>query len=162
MDDIRLGRDDGLVSPHPAVIGEIVNDPLVNRKIRHVDLSGDVGDVRFQGLAKLTDMAYLHLYDTQHTDTLVAWLAASDSLAELHIEQSDLSDEGIKRISKIANLEVLEVESYGDKITGATLAELRNLPRLRSLSLTLGPTDVDFSELKRSLPNCKLTFSVGK
>lgn len=160
--DIRLGLRDGLVLPHPTVIGEIVNDPSVNRKIRGLDLSGDVGDDRFQGLAKLTGMNYLHLYDTQHTDALVAWLAASESLAELHIEQSDLSDEGIKRISKITNLEVLEIESFGDKISGSTFIELRNLPRLRSLSLVLGPTDVNFSELEKSLPNCRMTLIVGE
>jgi len=75
----------------------------------------------------------LMLYDTRNTD---AYLAEIDSLAglqDLHLDRTDVTDDGINNLAKLPGLELLSIT--GGRITNNAIICLSSAPKLRRLEL---------------------------
>ena len=74
----------------------------------------------------------------------------------LNMDNSQITDEGLKELAKLQQLE--ELYMYRTQITDAGLKELARLQKLESLSV-IGTkvTKAGVAELKKALPNCLIS-----
>jgi hypothetical protein len=96
------------------------------------------------GLAKLKDLKSLeslNISQTHVNNAGLAELAPLTGLRDLGLEYIPIRGEGLRNLASVENLEVLSISGW--KLTAAELKEIKNIKRLRSLTLTLSPKEID-------------------
>lgn len=78
------------------------------------------------------------LYDTRANTTVFAELAALKNFQFLRLNESGLTDDGLKALAKAADLRALGLTVRGTRVTGAGLKELAALKDLQELTLDGG------------------------
>ena len=115
--DATLARIARLGELHTLVLSKVAADPAALARV---------------GALRLLERLYLDL--THADDTVVAALGpASATLRVLHLEGSDVSEDGLAALRALGELEELTV---GDTRLHGAIADLSAWPRLRTLSLT--------------------------
>lgn len=118
-----------------------------------------VKDDDLKALAPLTDVVSLSLATTHITGSGLKHLALK-KLEALYLQESDVTDEGLKEVSRFTNLKVLFLG--GTKIGDSGLKHLANLKKLEELTL-IGTkvTDKGMEHLAKitTLTRLELTFT---
>ena len=157
---IRASDGDALVLPHPKILAEIASDDALVRRVKVVDLGGDVRSSEYAELANFPKLEWIHIYETHGTDVLLEYISASTSITTLDIETCDMTDRGLSHIADLSQLEYLGIESYGDTLSDSGLSQLASLSNLKELNLILGPTPRNTVDIEEKLPNCKVSVTI--
>ncbi|HEY2250682.1 MAG TPA: hypothetical protein VGH74_06460 [Planctomycetaceae bacterium] len=127
-------------------------------KLRSLGLFGTlISDQGMAALHGLGDLEVLTLGATRISDAGLLHLSpqAAAHLKELDLQQTQITDSGLKIIGRLKNLELLELRST--RVTDAGLGELSNLTRLKELYLSgADVTDAAVADLQRTLPDVKI------
>jgi hypothetical protein len=108
-------------------------------------------------LREITSLERLFISETRITDAGLVHLRELKNLKTLSLDRTRVTDAGLAHISALKNLESLSLNET--QITDAGLVHLTLLTKLKNLTLlkTTGVTDAGVSELKRVLPNLKVS-----
>lgn len=121
-----------------------------------VFLSGtNVGDAGAVHLGKLTKLKVLTLDRTRITDDGVHKIASLKELRILNLTRTQITDSSLKMIFQMSELESLNLSGCPG-ISSESLVQLRNLKKLRLLSVGPNLTPEDLRELKQALPDCEV------
>ena len=102
-------------------------------------------------MAKLGNVVDLNLRDTKITSAGLVHLKGLAKLTRLHLERTNVGDEGIANLTKLTTLEYLNL--YGTKITDKSLDHLAGLKNLRQLYVwQTDVTDAGIAKFKKALP----------
>ncbi len=120
-----------------------------------------MGDETLEQVALLGDsVLLLNLRGTRTTDEGLKHLAGLSNLERLHLERTGISDGGMAHLVGLTGLEYLNL--YGTDITDAGLAHLGSMPKLQRLYVwQTGVTDEGCNSLARSLPDLKIVRGVN-
>ena len=141
IDSIK--KNGGLVLPSPG--GE--NQWDIQFQLRGRDLT----DAELADVAKLGNVVELNLRDTKITSAGLVHLKGLAKLTRLHLERTNVGDEGIANLTKLTTLEYLNL--YGTKITDKSLDHLAGLKNLRQLYVwQTDVTDAGIAKFKKALP----------
>lgn len=127
-------------------------------KLRVLLLDGDI-DITDAGLAhliELTNLEFLALRGTNITDSGLERLNGMSKLKVLILWDTKITDTGLVHLKGLQRLEHLALD--GTNVTDAGSKHLKGMTNLESLSLyRTRITDEGVDELRRALPNCKIT-----
>ena len=141
IDSIK--KNGGLVLPSPG--GK--NQWDIQFQLRGRDLT----DAELANVAKLGNVVELNLRDTKITSAGLVHLKGLAKLTRLHLERTNVGDEGIANLTKLTTLEYLNL--YGTKITDKSLDHLAGLKNLRQLYVwQTDVTDAGIAKFKKALP----------
>ena len=130
--------------------------PLPN--LRGINLySTNVTDADMAWLAACPRLEVIDLSDTKVGDHGLALLAKLPRLRVLRISSPRVSDAGCRSISRMATLEELSLASSNVR-SEAGLHELSKLRNLKLLELTVSASEAALDDLRRRLPDCKITL----
>ena len=102
-------------------------------------------------MARLGNVVELNLRDTKITSAGLVHLKGLAKLTRLHLERTNVGDEGIANLTKLTSLEYLNL--YGTKITDKSLDHLAGLKNLRQLYVwQTDVTDAGIAKFKKALP----------
>ncbi|MGB5518074.1 MAG: response regulator [Gammaproteobacteria bacterium] len=85
-------------------------------------------------LASLHDLRFLSLAETRVGDAGLVHLQSLTNLQELHLDHSDITDEGLQLLTTLPKLEILDLK--GTRITDAGLVHVGHMTGLKGLYLT--------------------------
>lgn len=103
-------------------------------KLDVINVAGEFGDEQLLRLKPVaSNIAWLDLGDSQVTDESLKLIGRMPELERLHLEKTAVTDAGLAHLAGLTNLEYLNL--YETKITDAGLAPLHGLPKLRKLYL---------------------------
>ena len=137
--------------------GNYIKDisPLLDiPKLRILDLSNNmISDIR--PLMSMNTIEHLNLAGNKITS--ITALSELKQLKELVLSGNDI--DGTQSLAKLSNLKILGLKETG--VSDSDLKKLYNLKSLASLSLENNPdiTENGVNELKKKLPDCKITHS---
>ncbi len=114
---------------------------------------------QLRSLGRLSQLWHsLHLEDTTVTDEGLKYLSGLDKLAELYLCGTRVSDAGLVHLSGLPNLQRLDLARTD--ITDAGCVYLNNLPKLKYLRVTgTKITDAGIASLQEALPDLKISCS---
>ncbi len=140
-------------TPEPTPVSpadeKLIADPFVERWVRG-KLGKPEGELTEADLAKITS---LFLDESQITDAGLKELAKFQNLTVLGLDDTKITDEGLKEVAKLQNLNLLSLENT--QITDEGLKEVAKLQNLKKLYLpATQATKAGVAELKKALPNC--------
>ena len=116
-----------------------------------------ITDADVAHLSKLTNLKYLSFSRTAITDTGLAHLSGLAKLEYLSLSESTVTDAGLAQLSGLANLR--ELYLFNTAVTDTGLPHLTRLTNLRHLSFGGSQvTGKGIEELRKSLPNCNITY----
>ncbi len=119
----------------------------------------DLTDEGLELVASLDEVVILNLRDTKITSAGLQHIRNFTNLRRLHIERTAVDDSGIQFLVSLSQLEYLNL--YGTNITNESLKSLAGLKNLRQLFVwQTGVTPKGVEELKKSLPNLKVSMGV--
>jgi len=102
----------------------------------------------------LQNLHWLNLKWTKITDKGLARLSGLTSLSELYLPRQ-ITDAGLKHLKSLTKLSKLNLKY--SKITNAGVLHLHGLTQLTQLKLPSRAADRAVDELRRMLPNCKIS-----
>ena len=140
-------------TPEPTPVSpadeKLIADPFVERWVRG-KLRKPEGELTEADLAKFTSLL---LDESQITDAGLKELAKFQNLTVLGLDDTKITDAGLKEVAKLQNLNLLSLERT--QITDAGLKEVAKLQNLKKLYLpATQATKAGVAELKKALPNC--------
>jgi DNA-binding response OmpR family regulator len=98
-------------------------------------------------LDSLRDLRFLSLAETKVGDKGLQHLLALQELEELHLDHTEITDDGLALLEALPNLRILDLK--GTRVSDAGLAHVSRLSRLKGLYLTrTGITDDGLAQLK--------------
>ena len=115
-------------TPEPTPVSppdeKLIADPIVERAVRE-ELEKPDGELTEADLEKVTflDLTFHDLEDTQITDEGLKGLAKLQNIEKLFLWNTQITDEGLKEVAKLQKLTGLALE--GTKVTKAGVAELK-------------------------------------
>jgi hypothetical protein len=120
--------------------------------------SAPAGDAEIALLAGVAEQVYaLNLADTKTTDAGLAPLAKLKNLATLHLERSSVTDAGLAHLTGLGNLQYLNLYSTG--ITDAGVKSLKGLKTLRRLYLWQTKASYDVAMgMEKDLPGLEVNL----
>jgi len=126
--------------------------PIVEKAIRE-SLKKPTGELTVADLASVT---VLNLNETKITDAGLKEVAKMQNLTTLALGYAEITDAGLKEVAKLQKLRNLELSFT--EITDAGLKELAKLQNLRDLGLysCSRTTYEGRAELRKALPRCKI------
>ncbi|MCI0360965.1 MAG: hypothetical protein L0211_21000 [Planctomycetaceae bacterium] len=127
-------------------------------RLKYIHLSSSqVGDRGMETLAKLSNLEGLSMQGNKFTDAGLAHLAGHAKLTDLWIGRLDglsaITDAGVVHLAKIPNLAELDLQHT--RVTPQGLTPLQSLPKLKSLMLS-GSTADDYGAVAPMFPNCSV------
>lgn len=81
------------------------------------------------------DQSYVYFYDTRGTGALLQQFARNPAIEDLTFELTDLSDDDVKTIAELPNIERLTLYGGLPRVGDQGLGSLRGLPTLTTLKL---------------------------
>jgi Leucine Rich repeat len=122
----------------------------------------NVTDAGVAHLAGLKQLRYIHLSTSQITDKSLAVFATFPELTGLSLQFNHFTDEGLKHVAGLSELESLwvcrEKEDGSNNITDMGLTPLRNLTRLTELGVQhTRVTPAGVKSFLQFVPGCKVT-----
>jgi len=159
-------KDDGntgVVNPNKpspkATSEKLITDPIVEKAIRsEFCLNKPTGELTKADLDKVT---VLGLDNTKITDAGLKDIAKLQNLTNLSLYATQITDAGLKGVAKLQKLILLNLDDT--KITDAGLKEVAKLQKLGWLSLcNTEITDAGVAELRKALPKCELDLRYKK
>ena len=97
----------------------------------------------------------LFLNRTKLKGLTLAHLKSFQSLASLSLDDSELTDEGLKALAGASNLQFLSVSRV--PLSAKGLQALKNIPSLQQLNLTgCGLLDEEYNDFKSQTPGLKI------
>jgi hypothetical protein len=111
------------------------------------------GDVK--ELARLKNLRFLRMNDTQVTDAGLKHLARLSDLRAVDLGGTRVSDAGLMELAGLKNLQMLLLDNT--RVTNEGLKELASLKSLRSVNLRkTAVTEEGLRQLKKALPECRV------
>ena len=170
---VLVGCSKDTPEPSPPAGEKLIADPIVEKAIRDrlnkpeggltkVDLEkvtaltlggNKFSDAGLKDAAKLQNLEWLYMYDTQITDAGLKDVAKCTQLTSLNLGRTKITDAGLKELAKLQKLTTLDL--MRTKITDAGLKDVAKLQKLTDLHLSYTQvTDAGVAELQKALPNC--------
>ena len=118
--------------------GALTKADLAKITLLSLDYGPKIIDADLRELAKLQQLIFLNLGDTQITDAGLKEVAKCAQLTNLDLEATQITDVGLKEVAKLQQLKRLWL--YNTPITDAGLKELAKLQKLELL--VLGRTQI--------------------
>jgi len=131
---------------------------LSDAEVAHIDRSARINKLKLTGprvtnaaLNDLHELAFVNLLSIESTQITSAGLELlqTTNLRSLRLWQRSFTDSALKQVKKVSRLESLDLE--GTEAGGAELAQLKDLPKLRTLVLGSATDDAQI-EVLRNLP----------
>lgn len=118
------------------------------------------GDAQATVLPKISEqIVWLKLGNTAVSDATLIQVAKLKNLQKLHLEQTNVTDAGLKNLKVLANLEYLNL--YGTAITDAGLTELVGLKNLKTVYLwQTNVTEQGLANLKKAMPSLEIVGGI--
>jgi len=129
------------------------NHVVIEKKIRHI-IDKPEGELTRADFEKVTRFSLAG--NRQITD--ISPLRTLTKLNYLNISEMSLTDDQLKHLSELTNLELLALDDNPD-LTGTNLNELTKLKKLRNLYLQhTKVTEADVAQLQKALPKCDIRW----
>lgn len=105
-------------------------------------------------------LTWLNLGGTEITDDQLATIGGLKNLTRLHLENTYVTDEGLRHLKELAYLEYLNL--YGTRITDAGMHALSALSNLKKLYVwQTGVTPEGVAKLKEALPGLEVNRGIN-
>jgi len=135
----------------------LIADPIVEKAIR-LSLKKPAGELTEADLEKVTG---LDLYRANISDAGLKEVTKLKQLMVLGLSRSNISDMGLKELAKCKKLEGLSLDNT--QISDAGLKELTRLAQLKGLRVQeTKVTKAGVAELQKALPKCLIVSNFKK
>ena len=123
------------------------------------NLSGQpIRDEHLKELNAIQNVIWLNLAGTEISNAGLQNLAGMP-LKKLHLERTQVGDEGMAAVAKLSELEYLNL--YGTKVTDAGLEQLKGLKNLKKIYLWQSAATAEgMQKLRDVLPDCQVVGEV--
>ncbi len=145
-----------VLSPEPKTVPsseeKLIADLIVEQAIRE-SLGKPRGELTERDAAVIKD---LHLDGSQITDEGLKNVAKLQHLERLDLSDTKITDAGLKEVAKLQKLKSLRLNDT--EISDEGLKEVAKLKKLEKLDLNFTQiTDNGAAELQKALPNCRIS-----
>ena len=159
----KLASGEGIGEKYaaPLVMALAQDTKLIYANFRLV--GKNVNDGHLSPLADIQNLSELDLGNTQITEAGLKHISKANSLTKLSLANTAIDDAGMKQIEGLTNL--MSINLYNTKVTDAGLAILKNMKFLRKVyAWQSGVTEQGADELKKALPHVdvNLGFKLAK
>jgi hypothetical protein len=160
LEAFHSGKQTKLHNPSSDLVDALLGDSQASSSVQELWLQDiDLKEPQWASLAslsQLTNLNLVNLYNTKNSDTFAESLSDFKTVKSIGVYETDLSDDGLKHIAGMPQLENLTIEFRRDRITPDGLMQLAQLSGLKQLKLT-SEAKLDLRKLNAALPNAEVT-----